>query len=75
MLPLDPKRLVKGTARGNDAQVPVEHNEGLVDGVHDRVRQERLTFFMGVDIGHGKASYARVRDSTTKSCDQGVLRN
>jgi hypothetical protein len=46
MLPLDPKRLIKGAARGNDAQVPVEHNEGLADRVYDCLREECLTCFM-----------------------------
>jgi hypothetical protein len=47
------KRLVKGTARRDHAEIPVEHDEGILHGVDDRAG-EGMPILDMAQLGHGE---------------------
>ena len=68
VLRIHAKRLVKGPARDNHAQVPIEYDEGLAHGVDDRVCEGMLILDIAQRVvGHGEISSKSRRNSTMNS--------
>src|SRR6266516_1644892 len=62
------KRLVKGPARGDHAQVPIEYDEGLAHSVDDHVCEGMPILDIAQRVvGHGEISSKSRRNSTMNS--------
>jgi hypothetical protein len=62
-LTIDPERQIKGSARGYDAEMAIEHDQRLGDGIHDGLRQRAyvLNSQKGLDVGHDRGSFELTR--------------